>query len=116
MCNNKGGVALYVKSELTFQRQRGMEPDNLECIIISVNVEGKSHVYVVNSNPPPPTQTSTIQTSLCQILSCIPADSKVVLIGDFNAYPSSPDHLFHVMRPLVDISLVQKVTAPTHRL
>ena len=33
MCNNKGGVAMYVKSEITFQRQKDMEPDNLECII-----------------------------------------------------------------------------------
>ena len=59
---------------------------------------------------------STLQTSLCQILSYIPADSKVVLIGDFNVNPSSTDHFIHVMRPLGDFSFVQKVTAPTHRL
>ena len=59
---------------------------------------------------------STLQTSLCQILSCIPYDSKVVLIEDFNVNPSSTDHLLHVMRPLADFSLVQKITAPTHHL
>ena len=81
-----------------------------------MDVEGKSHVYVVNLYRPPQMQMSTLQTSLCQILSCIPADSKVVLIGDFKVNPSSTDHLLHVMRPLADFSLVQKVTAPTHRL
>ena len=116
MCNNKGGVALYVKSEITFQRQKDMEPDNLECIVISVDVEGKSHLYVVNLYRPPQMQMSTLQTSLRQIFSCIPADSKVVLIGDFNVNPNSTDHLLHVMKPLADFSLVQKITTPTHRL
>ena len=78
MCNNKCGVALYVKSEITLKRQKDMESDNLECIIIYVDVGGKSHLYVVNLYRPPQMQMSTFQTFLCQILSCIPADSKVV--------------------------------------
>ena len=117
MCNNKGGVALYVKSGIKFKRQKDMEPDNLECIIISVDVEeDKSHLYVVNLYRPSQMQMSIFKTSLCQILSCIPADNKEVFIGDFNVNPSSTDHLIHVMRPLADFSLVQKLTAPTHRL
>ena len=116
MCNNKGGVAMYVKSEITFQRQKDMEPDNLECIIISLDIEDRSHSYVINLYRPPQMQLPILKASLCQILSCIPADSTVILIGDFNVNPSSTEHMLHIMRPLEEFSLVQKVTAPTHRL
>ena len=116
MCNNKGGVAMYVKSEITFQRQKDIEPDNLECIIISLDIEDRSHSYVINLYRPPQMQLPILKASLCQILSCIPADSRVILIGDFNVNPSSTDHMLHIMRPLEEFSLVQKVTAPTHRL
>ena len=107
---------MYVKSEITFHREKDMEPENLECIILNMDVEDKSHLYVVNLYRPPQMQLSILRTSLCQILSCIPADSKVILIGDFNVNPSSTDHLLNIMRPLEEFSLVQKETAPTHRL
>ena len=115
MCNNKGGVAMYVKSDLTFQRQKDMEPDNFECIILSVDVEGKLPSYVINLYRPPQMQLPILKASLCQILSCIPAECRVILIGDFNVNPGSTDHMLHIMRPLEEFSLVQKVTAPTHR-
>ena len=81
-----------------------------------MDVEDKSHLYVVNLYRPPQMRLSILQTSLCQILSCIPAESRVILIGDFNVNPSSNDHLLHVMRPLEKFNIVLKVTAPTHRL
>ena len=116
MLNLNPGCCNFVKSDLTFQRQKDMEPDNLECIILSLDIEDRSHSYVINSYRPPQMQLPILKASLCQILSCIPAGSTVILIGHFNVNPSSTDHILHIMRPLEEFSLVQKVTAPTHRL
>ena len=49
----------------TTENIRLIARSSLECIIISVEVEGKSHLYVVNLYRPPQMQMSTLKTSLC---------------------------------------------------
>ncbi|MES9881383.1 MAG: AAA family ATPase [Sedimenticola sp.] len=115
MCNDKGGVAMFIRSDVMCHRQIDVEVKDLECIVVSCKTEPDNVTYIVTLYRPDHIPLNVLNNAVENILSKIPADADVVFTGDFNidVYKNkSPSAL----TPLSDGGFVQLISTPTHRL
>ena len=116
-----GGVAVYIKEGISFQRRCDLETGNIECIIIEICVTKSKNFLVATFYRPPDTSkylSKTFNKVFEEIItSMLSVSIETIIVGDFNIdFLKANDHreLKNVFRLYGFDQLVTKPTRITN--
>ena len=79
-----GGVACYIKSDVTYRRRSDLECSNLEILWLEIINNGSSSMFVAVIYRPPDSTSDFFQYAEENIENVFNVSRKVVVLGDFN--------------------------------
>lgn len=79
-----GGVAIYIKDVIPFRYITELDSDNIETCWIEIIKPKAKKTYVCSAYRPPDSSVDAFLNNLDSMLSRIPVNTEVVVLGDFN--------------------------------
>ena len=112
-----GGVSLYIRDDLQYQRRNDLETDNLEFLWIEIFVKNSKSILLCNAYRPPSSSkyhNRNFPTHLDNILSSVNSENKETIIaGDLNCNYCVPNDQFEIKDTIKSYGLHQLIKSET---
>ena len=112
--DHHGGVMIYVKDSVHYTRRNDLEPLNIECIWIEIQLKQTRILFGLFYRPPnsDALYLSAIEDSISLALDT--QISNIIVTGDFNLNVLNPHTSNKISDICTQFSLYQTITEPTH--
>lgn len=112
--DHHGGVMIYVKDSIHYKRRHDLEPLNIECIWIEIQLNHTRALFGLFYRPPNSDASyySAIEDSLSLALDT--QINNIIVTGDFNFNMLSEQSSRKILDICQQFSLYQTITEPTH--
>ena len=109
-----GGVAIYVKENISCKRRPDLEINNLECVWVEIKTYG--HIFLVAGIYRPPDANQNYCTLISESVDRAKNTniSDIIIVGDLNNDLLKPSKCKHLRELIANYELSQLIKEPTH--